>query len=440
MSGEDNEHGGNSQLDWDFSSGWDARLFEELRGGGELLCVDVLGAQFAIRWGRSVTLEQQQSMRSAWSRCAGAGAPLIPPLAKEPTESLPYSASVSYLSPTYDGGTFPLQAASFEELAENLTSRLTVAAILENAGELMMLHACGVASPETGAVVALVAKSGTGKTTAASALAGTYGYVTDETVAIGPDGSVVPYPKPLSVKQGPGAPKRQVGPDELGLLPTQAKPFIQSIVLLNRVEPDQEAHQEPTLRQLPLADGLLALIPDSSSQAEIDEPLQSLCRLIDRVGGVWQVTYSEAADLPHALEPLFKKQRRSKPAWEAHAHPAHAHAHPAHARPTGAATGEAQATATAGEPGEIPDGWIRRVVPKDAVAVDGDLLVMLEAEIVRLSGIGPAIWEATANAVTLDQLAEEIANVHGRPEHYRAAVAAAAGQLIAKSVLEQGGE
>lgn len=425
MSGEDKKHGVDSQLDWDFSSGWDARLFEDLRGGGELLSLDVLGTQFAIRWGRSVTPEQQHSMRSAWSRCAGTGAPMVPPLPKEPTESLPYSASVSYLSQTYDGGTFPLQAASFAELAENLTSRLTVAAILENAGELMMLHACGVAFPETGAVVALVAKSGTGKTTAASVLAGTYGYVTDETVAIGPDGSVLPYPKPLSVKQGPGAPKRQVGPDELGLLPAPAKPFIQSIVLLNRIAPDQEAdqgaHQEPTLRQLPLADGLLALIPDSSSQAEIDEPLQSLCRLIDRVGGVWQVTYSEAEDLPAALEPLFRKQRRSKPVWEARTRPAPAV--------------EAEPDAT-----PVPDGWIRRVEPKDAVAVDGDLLVMLEAEIVRLSGIGPAIWEATANAVTLDELAEEIAKVHGRPEGYKAAVAAAAGQLIAKSVLEQGSE
>lgn len=415
MNGGDKERRDNAHLDWDFSSAWDVRLFEDLQGGGELLCVDVLGTQFAVRWGRAVTLDQQQSMRSAWDRCASAEAPLIPPLPKEPTDSLPFSASVAYSSQTYDGGTFPLQAASFEELAENLTSRLTVAAILENAGELMMLHACGVADPATGAVVALVAKSGTGKTTAASVLAGTYGYVSDETVAIAPDGSVIPYPKPLSVKQEPGAPKRQVGPDELGLLLTPPKPFIQSIVLLDRVQ----AHQEPTLRQLPLADGLLALIPDSSSQAEIDEPLQSLCRLIDRVGGVWRVTYSDAADLPQVLEPLFRKQRRSKPVWEARA-------------PEGEAPGEAS------EP--VPDGWIRRIKPKDAIAVDGDLLVMLEAEIVRLSGIGPAIWEATACAIPLNQLAEEITKVHGRPDDYRAAVAAAAGQLIAKSVLEQGGD
>ncbi|MFF1382191.1 hypothetical protein ACFVWT_01360 [Arthrobacter sp. NPDC058288] len=433
MKGEDKERGANAQLDWGFPGEW---IFGDFKGAGEILSVVVLGTQFAIRWGRAVTPEQQHSMRSAWSRCAGTEAPLVPPLAKEPTESLPFSASVSYMSLMHDGGTFALQAASFEELAENLTSRLTVAAILENAGEFMMLHACGVADPATGAVVALVAKSGTGKTTAASVLAGTYGYVTDETVAIGPDGSVLPYPKPLSLKQGPGAPKHQVGPDELGLQPTPAKPFIQSIVLLDRTEPNRTepsrtepnkaANHAPTLRQLPLADALLVLIPDSSSQAEIDEPLQSLCRLIDRVGGVWQVTYSEAADLPQALEPLFKKQRRSKPTWEA--------------RPTAGPTGAAATAAAEAEAGEIPAGWIRRVEPKDAVTVDGDLLVMLESEIVRLSGIGPAIWEATASAVTLNELTEAIAQVHGRPEDYRAAVAAAAGQLIAKSVLEQGGE
>ena len=421
MSGEDEAPGGEPQFDWDFSDAWDARLFEDLLSGGELLWIDVLGTQFAVRWGRSVTEEQQQNMRSAWARCAGSGAPLIPPLPKEPTEALPFSASVSYLS-MYDGGTFVVQAASFEELAENVTSRVTVAAILENAGELMMLRACAVASPVTGAVVALVATPGTGKTTAASVLAGTYGYISDETVAIGPDGSVVPYPKPLSVKQEPGEPKHLVGPDELGLQPAPAKPFIQSIVLLDRVDAaptadasaDQQDRPAPVLRQLPLAEALLALVPDSSSQGEIDEPLQSLCRLVDRVGGVWQVTYSEAADLPEALEPLFRKRRRSKPEWEARL---------------------AEAVS-----GDIPDRWIRRADSKDAVAVGDDLLVMLDAEIVRLSGFGPAIWEAAATAVPLDRLAEEVGNRHGRPEGYQAAVAAAVGQLIAQSVLEQGSD
>jgi hypothetical protein len=335
----------------------------------------------------------------------------------EPTDGQPFTASVTCQSPKHDDGTFPLQAASFEELAENVTSRLTLAAIMANAGELTMLHACGVADAETGAVVALVAKSGTGKTTAASVLAQRYAYVTDETVAIAPDGSVVPYPKPLSVKQGPGQPKRQVGPDELGLKPAPAKPLIQSIVLLNRVHRDQPV--TPAMHRVPLADAVLALIPDSSSQGEIEKPLQSLCRLIDSVGGVWQVTYSEAADLPAALDPLFRTQRQKQhgagPEWEA------------------GAAGEDQ-------PGPIADGYIRRAAPKDVVAIGGDLLVMLENEVLRLSGIGPAIWEASASSIRPDQLPEAVGKVHGTPEGYRDAVASATQQLIAASVLERGGE
>jgi hypothetical protein len=389
----------------------DSLALEAMLGRAELLSVNVLGMQFAVRWGREITREQRDAMRLAWERCVSVEGLLVPPLPNEPTGSQPFSASFTYRTMAADAGTFPLEAASFDELAENLTSRLTVAAILANAGELMMLHACGVADLATGAVVALVAKSGTGKTTAASVLARTYGYVTDETVAIAPDGSVVPYPKPLSVKQGHGLPKRQVGPGELGLGPAPAKPFIQSIVLLNRVQSGRPV--TAVLQRVPLADAVLALIPDSSSQGEVREPLQSLCRLIDSVGGVWQVTYSEATDLPAALEPLFRAQPATEAKWEGRT-------------PEGA------------QSGHIPDGCVRRATPKDAVAIGADLLLMLDNEIVRLSGIGPAIWEASANPVRLDQLAEEVGNVHGRPEGYRDAVVAATEQLIVKSVLEQG--
>jgi hypothetical protein len=386
-------------------------VFEELARGSDVLSLDVLETQFVVRWGRAVTWQQRSAMSTAWARCVSSGEPLLPPLPMEPTADQPFTASVASQALKHDGGTFQLQAASFEELAEHLTSRLTVAAILANAGDLTMLHACGLADPETGAVVALVAKSGTGKTTAASVLARTYGYVTDETVAIAPDGWVVPYPKPLSVKQEPGTPKRQVGPDELGLLPAPANPFIRSIVLLDRVEGD--APSAPGLRRVPLADAVLALIPDSSSQGELEEPLQALCRLIDSVGGVWQVTYSEAGDLPAALEPLFRRQPETEPEWEAR-------------------------TSREGRARHVPKGSIRRAALKDAVAIGGDLLVMLDDEIVRLSGIGPAIWEAASEPASLHRLAKEVGKAHGRPEGYVNAVASATAQLVSKAVLEQG--
>jgi hypothetical protein len=50
-----------------------------------------------------------------------------------------------------------------------------------------------------------------------------------------------------------------------------------------------------------------------------------------------------------------------------------------------------------------------------------------------------AIWEATASALPLEELAEIVGDVHGRPEGYEAAVAAAVEELTASAVLEQGG-
>jgi len=385
-------------------------MLEELARGGDLLCLDVLGQQFVVRWGRAVTWQQRVSMSSAWARCASRREPLLPPVPVESLSGRPFTASVTCTSAKHDGGTFQLAAASFEELAENLTSRLTVAAILANAGELTMLHACGVADPGTGAVVALVARSGTGKTTAASVLARTYGYVTDETVAIAWDGSVVPYPKPLSVKQEAGAPKCQASPDEFGLQPAPALPYIQSIVLLNRIQGGRPV--APVLERVPLADALLALIPESSSQAEVVDPLQSLCRLIESVGGVWQVTYSEAADLPAALEPLFVLQPAAPTAWE-------------------------PAAATGVQLGQVSAGYIQRRAPRDAVAIGSELLVMLDSQIVRLSGIGPAVWDACAKPVSMDAITKHVGSVLGEPEGYREAVAAAVEQLIATPILEQ---
>ncbi|WP_324642872.1 hypothetical protein [Pseudarthrobacter sp. LT1] len=392
-------------------SAWQQRLLEELARGSDLLCLDVLGQRYVVRWGRAVTWQQRVATSSAWARCISDHEPLLPPAPAEPTSAEPFTVSVTCTSTNHDDGRFQLAAASFEELAETLTSRLTVAAILANAGELTMLHACGVADPATGATVALVAKSGTGKTTAASVLARSYGYVTDETVAIAWDGSVIPYPKPLSVKQGAGSPKRQVGPDEFGLQPAPAMPFIQSIVLLNRVQTKRAT--APVLEKVPLADAVLALIADSSSQAEVVDPLQSLCRLIESVGGVWQVTYSEAADLPAALAPLFRLQPASGTEWE-------------------------PAVREAVQPGHLPAGSVQRRALRDAVAIGDDLLAMLDDEVVRLSGIGPAIWEACAGPANLQQITKHVGRMHGQPDGYRVAVAGAVEQLLAKSILVRG--
>ena len=389
------------------------------------LALDVLGTSFTVHWGPAVTFAQRQSMTRAWSRCLSDSfvvAPQTVPCASDQ----PFTASVRYESKLPGAGVRHLRSDSFEGLAEAVTSEVTVAAILERAGELTMLHACGVADEE-GRVVALVAKSGTGKTTASSQLARTFGYVTDETVAIRADGTIEPYPKPLSVKQTTtGAAKLQVGPDELGLKVAPEDPRITSIALLDRVTGGD--YQLPVIEPVPLVDAVLALIPDTSSQAAVFQPLQSLCRLIDSVGGVLRVSYSEAADLTDSLAPLFLAQPYDRPevitAWA----------------PALLESEAEQADHQAGEKKEelIPGGWLQRTDAVDAVEIGGDLLVLTETEVIRLSGIGPIIWQTAQRPVSLQTLAARIEAVHGLPEGYEVLLDAAVEGLVGQGLLLRG--
>ncbi|MET1154263.1 hypothetical protein [Arthrobacter sp.] len=338
---------------------------------------------------------------------------------------LPFTAELYFHSKLRNVSVRHLDSQTFEGLAEDMTSAITVAAILERAGELTMLHACGVAD-SSGAVVALVARSGTGKTTASMNLARTLGYVSDETVAIRADGTVMAYPKPLSVKQATlGGAKLQVGPDKLGLQVSPDKLHIRAIALLDRVVGGE--YQLPVVEPVPLVEAVLALIPDTSSQAAVVQPLQSLCRLIDSVGGVFRVSYSEAADLADSLEPLFGAET-VKPAevittWspallELEAEPVHK------------AGGEKT------EP--IPAGWLQRTEVADAVAIGGDLLVLTDSEVIRLSGIGPIIWRSARRPVSMQTLAGHIEAEHGLPEGYETLLNAAVDGLADRGLILRG--
>jgi hypothetical protein len=387
------------------------------------LCVDVLGTKFTINWGPAVTPAQRLAMTEAWSRCLDVSNWIAPD--SEPyTTALAFTASVYFQSKLPNAGVLDLGSDTFEGLAEAVTSEVTTAAILERAGELTMFHACGVADAD-GAVIALVAKSGTGKTTASTQLARTFGYITDETVAIQVDGSVVPYPKPLSVKQGaPGAAKLQVGPDELGLQVAPDKPRITAIALLNRVEGSD--YQLPVIEPVSLVEAVLALIPETSSQSAVFQPLQSICRLIDSVGGVFRVSYSEAADLRGSLEPLFLPRLATASdvsnAWS----------------PAMLAVAAKSVSAGVQPPKPTPAGWLQTSDAVDAVQIDEDLLVLTEAELTRLSGIGPIIWRSAQRPVSMQTLASRIEAEHGLPEGYEDLLEAAVEGLITSGLLLRG--
>jgi len=173
-----------------------------------------------------------------------------------------------------------------------LSSKLTVAAISAHFGELWMLHACAVAEPTTGATAVLVAASGTGKTTAAVALGRHFGYVTDETAAIRLDGTLLPYPKPLSVLVDGQGPKQQQSPSDLGLLAAPATPWLAAIALL-----DRNGSGAPRVDAVRTVEALPALAEQTSALQRHGRPLHMVAEHLHRTGGLRRISYREAEDL-----------------------------------------------------------------------------------------------------------------------------------------------
>ena len=162
-----------------------------------------------------------------------------------------------------------------DRLAKRLmttTQDITRALIRSQRGRLLMLHAGAVSHPETGESLVYVAPGGTGKTTLSRLLGRSFGYLTDETVGLDATGTILPYPKPLSVRADQPGLKHEVSPDALGLLPAPAQPRVARVVLLDRRVDAHEAEVE----EVGFMDALFALTEQSSSLPMLDRPLHRL--------------------------------------------------------------------------------------------------------------------------------------------------------------------
>ncbi|GAB3067132.1 hypothetical protein GCM10027053_33320 [Intrasporangium mesophilum] len=184
-----------------------------------------------------------------------------------------------------------------------LTQQVTAAAIRARTGSLLMFHAGALCDQETGATIAVVAPGGTGKTTVVRTLGPGRGYLTDETVGVKPDGSVVPYAKPLSVRR-PDAfmHKDEIPPDELGLELPRVDPWLAALVVLRR---DLDRGEPVRVERVDLLEALVALAPETSSLAALDRPLRVLADLVERVGGLRILRYHDAEDLEPVVAALL---------------------------------------------------------------------------------------------------------------------------------------
>lgn len=354
--------------------------------------VEALGSVIEVQ---GLSAAEASEFRRAWSRCLAA----------------PQSIAAAYV------GRIP---GDFAQANESLTSTITLAAIELLAGQRMMFHACGLADPMSGATVAFIAPSGTGKTTVARTLGTGLGYVSDETIAVGADLGILSYPKPLSVKQAePGSPKLQQGPDHHVLGVTPPAPVLAAITILSRTPRDADAPVDAvsasasasaSVEEVPLAQAIVELTPQLSALARLDRGLVQLCTMVQACGGVKRIRYSEAASIAPLLPQLVRPVAAGTPAqWMA------------------LETTPESANARAG---------IRRTLVQDAVDADGTVLLLLDSQVLELGPLGALVWEFSSDWTTREAILDKVIEVIGTHPSADALIDEALAELFSRGVLE----
>ncbi len=277
---------------------------------------------------------------------------------------------------------------------------LTVASIARRSGDCLLLHAAGIAAPD-GTTLALVAPSGTGKTTAARLLGRSFGYVSDETVAIEDDLTVRAYPKPLSVVVAPESPhdKIESSPDELGLVRAPDRLRLGGVVVLER----DPAVDTPTLTEIGLVEAAVAVIPQTSAWLRMVEPVTALAGALCSGGGPWLLRYREIADCRAMLEGLVRTPdvpARMDWAWE-----------PGPCADAG--TDARQFRAGGDVTGWPAAGRVRRAPYRFALHSEGATLAVVGMVPLGLPGLAATLWRAAAEPMDLQALTAAAVAVHG---------------------------
>lgn len=242
-----------------------------------IVALVTLGVVVEIRVSGALASEAVRRLRRAWSRCL----PTAP-------DALAGEAVVDVVA-----------EGDLEGVIARATTAVTLAAIEERAGSLLMLHAASVATA-SGRTAVLAGPSGAGKTTASATLGRHWGYVTDEVTGVAPDGGVVAAPKPLAMVQEIGG-KRSVSPDELGLRQAPADLRLGRIGLLTR-----RPGARPGLRVLGTAEAVVRLAEHTSYLRRLESPLDVLAGHVERSGGAVEVVYAESSELVALVEEMLR--------------------------------------------------------------------------------------------------------------------------------------
>jgi len=314
--------------------------------------IDAFGALWSLDTS-TLTINESERLQVLWRRCRVPGAE------------------------AGDAGVEPFVVRTGDPYA--VSRAITLASLRRRRGSTLLLHAAGLSLGVR--AIALVGRSGAGKSTASRVLGRNFGYLSDETVAIEDDGRVAPYPKPVSVIADPATPwvKTEWSPDELELRTASEPAYLAGCVLLER----DPAHEVPQLATLPLLDALLAVIAQSSSLTMLDRPLHRLAEAVSGSGGPYVLRYTEIEDCVELLSALVEGRiGGNREPWTSIAPPPVAGTG---LRPT-------------------PDRPVMRAPWRDAVHGEGGTLVLVGETPVLLGPVGEAIWHRAHEPISLAQV------------------------------------
>ena len=299
-----------------------------------------------------------------------------------------------------------------------LVSRcLTVASIHRRSGSCVMLHAAGLADDD-GGTVALVAASGTGKTTAGRLLGRSLGYVSDETVAVEHDLTVRHYPKPLSIVSDPADPtgKHEESPDDLGLRRAAPALRLAAVAVLER----REDLGGPVLEPIGLVEAMNLVLPQTSATPSLDRPLDRLARVLATGHGPYRLSYRNIEDCVGLVTDLTQVRR-------------------------GHAIGDVTWTwfdglGHVGEATPVPDDLgpstvVGRTAFGDAVLSDGVVLLLRDRVPITLPGLAASVWLAADRPVAVSDLVAVAEDELGPHPDSEGIVVATVRLMIAEKVL-----
>lgn len=366
---------------------------------------------------------QAQAMAERWQRCiALAGDPDTVRLDEDPVRVRVYQGD----APTdREPGVLIAGAATADRVPYALSREITRAGLTRLRGRVTLLHAAALADPD-GRALALVAPSGGGKSTATRVLGTRLGYVSDESVILLLDGRIAPHPKPPSLVIDPADRfhKEEPGPDALGLGPTPTAPRLAALLTLCR---DQET-TTPVIEEVGLIEQVLAVIPETSSTWWLDDGLNRLARAVTAGGQPARLRYAEIDTCHELVREHLARAAPVDPSWE------HLPAKGADRLPVDVsdALSEDAAEITVGD-----EDRVVRAPWSDAIACDGEVLVLSGPRPLRLAGPGGIIWRAAETPVSLDVLAARVTEELGDHPEAAVIVHAATAQLLGYRALRR---